>query len=241
MLPGIPVHVVHRGNNREACFYGDGDRAFYLFHLRRLAGQMHCPLHAYCLMSNHVHLLLSSHSGKACGELMRRVAQLHSQYMNRTHGRSGSLWEGRYRSCLVQEEEYVLACYRYIDSNPVRAGMCSDPTDYEWSSCRANAGLVEDASLLPHEQYQRLGPTPESRGVAYIALFKSDPRYWRTDEIRKVTNGNLVLGNDAFRRKLALLLGRRVEPGKAGRPASRKVDAEEDLLSSDAQENVVRP
>ena len=189
-------------------------------------------VHAYCLMTNHVHLLLSTPHEKACGQLMRRLAQLHSQYMNRTHGRSGSLWEGRYRSSLVQAEEYVLACYRYIDCNPVRAGLCSDPRDYAWSSCRANAGLLTDASLKAHDEYQRLGATPEARGKAYLDLFSSDPRYWRTEEIREAMHGNLPVGSDAFKRELASRLGRPMKPGQAGRPVSGKVDPQPDLLTS---------
>lgn len=240
MLPGIPVHVVHRGNNRQACFYSDADRAFYRLHLRRLAGRMCCRLHAYCLMSNHVHLLLTSPDQKSCGELMRRLAQLHSQYMNRTHGRSGGLWEGRYRSCLVQAENYVLACYRYIDSNPIRAGICGDPGDYEWSSFRANAGLQLDGCLMPHDEFLRLGSSASERGDAYLQLFASDSRYWRTDEIRRATNGNLALGNDAFKQRLAAALGRRVEAGKVGRPRARDDPAQQELIGLD-EENVVRP
>ena len=240
MLPGVPVHIIHRGNNRQACFYTDADRAFYLLHLRRLIGRMCCRMHAYCLMTNHVHLLLTSPDHRSCGELMRRLAQLHSQYMNRTHGRTGSLWEGRYRSCLVQAENYVLACYRYIDSNPVRAGICADPSGYEWSSYRANAAMQFDGCLMPHEEYLRPGFSAGARGDAYVQLFSSDPRYWRTDEIRKATNGNVVLGSDTFKRQLATTLGRRVEPGKAGRPAARGDQDQPDLAGLEP-ENVVRP
>jgi len=131
VLPGIPLHVVHRGNNRQACFYQDSDRAFYLFHLRRLLVPASCSLPAYCLMTNHVHLLLTPAAGSSCAQLMQRVAQLHTQYVNRTYGRSGSLWEGRFRSCLVPPEDYLLACYRYVDANPVRAGLCARPRDHE--------------------------------------------------------------------------------------------------------------
>jgi putative transposase len=150
--------------------------------------------------------------------------------MNRTYGRSGSLWEGRYRSCLVQAEEYLLACYRYIESNPVRAGLCSNPHEYAWSSFAANAGHVFDPSLTPHDVYQALGSIVEERGRAYVALFQSDTRYWRTDEIRQATNGNLALGDERFRRELASVLGRRVERGKPGRPAVPQRHGQADLL-----------
>jgi putative transposase len=220
VLPGIPLHVVHRGNNRQACFYQDSDRAFYLFHLRRLLVPASCSLHAYCLMTNHVHLLLTPAAGSSCAHLMQRVAQLHTQYVNRTYGRSGSLWEGRFRSCLVQAEDYLLACYRYVDANPVRAGLCAHPRDHEWSSYRFNAEGVPDDFLTPHDEYRRLGLISSTRRDAYAELFKSDPRYWRTDEIRKATNGNFALGNDTFRRSMAKALGRRVDEGKPGRPAT---------------------
>lgn len=217
MLPGVPVHVVHRGNNRQACFHGDGDRAFYLLHLRKLLLFARCNLHAYCLMTNHVHLLLTSEEASGCALLMQRVAQLHTQYMNRTYGRTGTLWEGRFRSCLVQAEDYLLACYRYVETNPVRAGLCGDPRDHAWSSYRVNAEGATDAAITPHDQYRRLGLTASARQGAYAELFRSDPRYWRTEEIRKATNGNFALGGEAFRRRLAATLGRRVEEAKRGR------------------------
>lgn len=218
MLPGVPVHIVHRGNNRQACFYQDNDRSFYLHNLRRLLAASACSLHAYCLMTNHVHLLLTPAADDGCAQLMQRLAQLHTQYVNRTYGRSGSLWEGRFRSCLVQAEDYLLACYRYVESNPVRAGICKHPRDYDWSSYRVNAEAFPDAFITPHDEFQRLGISGESRRRAYEELFVGDPRYWRTDEIREATNGNFVLGDASFQRKLGALLGRRVHRGRPGRP-----------------------
>ena len=186
-------------------------------------------------MTNHVHLLLTSASADGCARLMQRIAQLHTQYVNRTYRRSGTLWEGRFRSCLVQSEEYLLACYRYVESNAVRAGLCAHPREFEWSSYRANADGIADASLTPHEEYLRLGVTGKSRRRAYEDLFRGDPRYWPTDEIRAATNGNFALGNESFKRKLAALLGRRVERGKAGRPVQREPETGQmSLLASPA-------
>ena len=231
MLPGVPVHVVHRGNNHQACFHSEGDRAFYLFHLRRLLLETRCSLHAYCLMTNHVHLLLTSDEITGCAHLMKRVAQLHTQYINRTYARSGSLWEGRFRSCLVQSEEYLLACYRYVEANPVRAQLCANPREHEWSSYRTNAEGAPDAAITPHDEYRRLGLTAASRHDAYAELFRTDPRYWRTEEIRKATNGNFALGGDSFKRRIAKLLGRRVDIGQPGRPSRVPVgDTQLDLL-----------
>ena len=223
MLPGVPVHITHRGNNRQACFHADNDRAFYVHHLRRLIRETSNALHAYCLMDNHVHLLLTSSTATACARLMQRLAQLHTQYMNKRYERTGSLWEGRFRSCLVQAEDYLLACYRYIEANPVRAGLCAAPRDYEWSSHRTNAAGLPDPTITPHEEFRRLGRE------AYAGLFGSDPRYWRTEEIRNATNGNYVLGNESFKRDIAMRLGVRVDRGKPGRlpvnaPGRRQLD-----------------
>jgi putative transposase len=238
MLAGVPVHIRHRGNNGQECFFADEDRAFYLFQLKRLLPIAACRLHAYCLMPNHVHLLVTPAAIDGCARLMQRLAQLHTQYMNRTYGRSGSFWEGRFRSCLVQAEDYLIACYRYIDSNPIRAALCGNPGQYRWSSYRFNALGVPDGSLSPHHQYEALGPTPVARREAYSELFALDPRYWRIDQIRAATNGNFALGNENFRRGLAATLGRRVEPGKPGRPSTPAADEHQlELLGK----NVVCP
>src|SRR5467141_1230923 len=130
MLAGVPVHVIQRGNNRAQCFVNDEDRDFYLFHLARGLGRFGCRLHAYCLMTNHVHLLLTPKGAESCAALMKHIGQLHSQYFNKRYGRTGSLWEGRFRSCLVQSERYLLACYRYIELNPVRASLVIHRGDY---------------------------------------------------------------------------------------------------------------
>src|SRR5438445_13280720 len=139
MLAGVPVHVIQRGNNRGPCFVNDEDRDFYLFHLARGLGRFGCQLHAYCLMTNHVHLLLTPEGAESCAPLMKHMGQLHSQYFNKRYGRTGSLWEGRFRSCLVQSEGYVLDCYRYIELNTVRAGMVIISGDYLWSRYRNTA------------------------------------------------------------------------------------------------------
>jgi putative transposase len=161
---------VQRGNNRGACFVADPDRSFYLFHLGRALGRFGCSLHAYCLMTNHVHLLLTPLSEKGCGLLMKHVGQLHSQYMNRKYCRTGALWEGRFRSSLVQSESYLLACYRYIELNPMRAELVSNPADYEWSSYRINAKGMRSEIITPHAEYLRLGQTDAERRTAYEEL-----------------------------------------------------------------------
>jgi putative transposase len=157
MLPGLAVHAIQRGNNRGVCFFSDEDRAFYLFHLARALPRARCLLHAYCLMSNHIHLLLTAARVDGCASLMKSIGQLYAQYINRTYERCGNLWQGRFKSCLVQSEQYVLACYRYIELNPVRAGLAARADEYAWSSYGVNAKGHASELVAPHEEYLRLG------------------------------------------------------------------------------------
>jgi putative transposase len=218
MLAGIPVHVRQRGNNRSACFVTDEDRKFYLFQLGRGLGRYGCELHAYCLMTNHVHLLLTPKRAESCALLMKHMGQLHSQYFNKLYARTGSLWEGRFRSCLVQSEDYLLRCYCYVDLNPVHAGMVRHPADYAWSSYRENATSGPSSGLLtPHPEYLRLGASAYTELVASI-----DAQDEHMHEIRAATNGGYALGDPEFRQAMAQALGRRVEPGKPGRPSRAK-------------------
>jgi REP-associated tyrosine transposase len=230
MLPGIAIHAIQRANNRSACFASDEDRGFYLFHLDRILRRTGCKLHAYCLMSNHVHLLLTPEHVAACSSLMKGIGQLYSQYVNKLYKRSGHLWEGRFKSCLVQSEQYVLACYRYIELNPVRAELSKRADQYPWSSHRANAIGEHSDLLTPHHEYLRLGRTPEERQAIYRDLF-SLVQGDDLERIRAATNAGYVLGEPPFRAMMARKLGRRVERGQAGRPsASGAVDGQLDLL-----------
>ena len=218
ILPNVPVHLIQRGNNRQPCFVADEDYSFYLDWLREYAVQAGCHVHAYVLMTNHVHLLVSAGRAEAPGEMMKALGQRYVQYFNRTYRRSGTLWEGRYRSCLTQAEDYLLACQRYIELNPVRAAMVAHPAEYRWSSYRANAQGEADRLLQPHEVYRALGTDVENRQAAYRELFRHELEPGLVDEIRRATNGNFALGSERFGVELAQLLGRRVTPGKSGRP-----------------------
>jgi len=239
MLPEIPVHIVQRGNNRISCFFAEQDRRFYLFQLGRMLRQCGCALHAYCLMTNHVHLLVTAADVRGCAQLMKHVSQLHTQYVNRTYGRSGTLWEGRFRSCLVQSEEYVLACYRYIECNPARAGIAEHPRSHPWSSYRANACGTYNALITPHAEYLRLGRDDSQRREAYTALVDCQLEPKSITKIREATNGNFALGDKEFRDALARALGKRVERGTPGRPGRAQGSTGPDLLGS--EENVVCP
>ena len=239
-LPNTPLHLIQRGNNRQACFIADEDYRFYLDWLAEYAGKTGCRIHAYVLMTNHVHLLVSSARGAAPGEMMKGLGQRYVQYVNRTYRRSGTLWEGRYRSCPTQTEDYLLACQRYIELNPVRAGMAEHPAEYRWSSYRANAQGESDALIQPHAVYDALGPDAAGRQAAYRELCRYELEPELVDEIRRATNGNYALGSDLFAEQIAAALGRRVTPGKSGRP--RKVADPESTdgknLSSSGEERI---
>jgi putative transposase len=170
IIPGIAVHIVQRRVDRTACFREDSDRFVYLSVLRDLIGETQCDLHAYCLMTNHVHLLLTPHSEKDCAVLMRDLGRKYVRYFNDRHRRSGTLWEGRYHSCLVDSPDYVLNCYRYIERNPVRAGMAGEASAYAWSSHKVNVGAIEDPLIASHSVYIALATDAQSRSAAYEAF-----------------------------------------------------------------------
>ncbi|HZM35414.1 MAG TPA: transposase [Burkholderiales bacterium] len=216
MLPGIAVHLVHRGSNRTACFRSESDYLLYLVQLRELSRKFDCAVHAYCLMTNHVHLLVSPSSVDAGSALMKKLAQRHAQYFNRTYGRTGPLWDGRYRSCVAESGRYVLACYRYIELNPVRAGMVAHPTEYRWSSYRANAQGQDQGMVSPHAELLALGSDDERRRRAYAMLFDDPLEPSLIDGIRGATNGGYPLGSEAFKAQFGEIFGCRTSPSLPG-------------------------
>lgn len=218
-LAGIPLHVIQRGNNRSACFYADEDYLFYLEQLVDACRVEEVSWHAYCLMTNHVHLLLTPREEDGASRLMKRLGQRYVQFVNRTYRRSGILWEGRFRSCIVGEEAYLLGCYRYIELNPVRACMVEHPAQYRWSSYRANAQGEHCDWLVPHMVYSRLGQDPMSRQASYRELFRYQLEPGLMDKIRARVNGGYALGSSQFEEEIAEALGRRASPGRPGRPS----------------------
>jgi putative transposase len=217
-IADLPLHLIQRGNNRSACFYADEDYALYLHHLEELSRKFCCAVHAYVLMTNHVHLLLTPARQDSPSLLMKHLGQRYVQYINKTYRRSGTLWEGRFRSSIVQEQGYLLRCYRYIELNPVRAGMVRHPRDYRWSSHAANGEGASSRVLNPHVEYAALGREESDRLAAYRALFRAELDPKEVDEIRAAVNGGFALGNDRFKAEIAAMLGRRVQPGVSGRP-----------------------
>jgi putative transposase len=225
-LAGIAAHIIQRGNNRGACFFADEDYALYLHHLEELARLFGCAVHAYVLMTNHVHLLLTPKEADGASLLMKHLGQRYVQYVNRAYRRSGTLWEGRFRSCLAGSESYVLACYRYIELNPVRAEMVAHPREYRWSSYKVNAEGKASDLITPHREYLRLAKDAAERRAAYRALFRSELDPETVKEIREATNGGYALGSTRFQAQIEAALGRRATRGKAGRPVRQDVAPE---------------
>jgi len=222
ILPEVAVHIIQRGNNRSACFHREADYLVYIDYLRELSRRHGCEIHAYCLMTNHVHLLATPRTANACALLMKNLGQRYVQYVNRSRERTGTLWEGRFRSCIAQSERYVMACYRYIELNPVRAGMVAHAGDYRWSSHRANAAGAGETWLVPHPEYLALGIDDDARRGAYRALVDSGLGSAQLDQIRAATHSGGALGDAAFRSLASRALGRCLTPGRAGRPPKRK-------------------
>ena len=217
-LPGIPWHIIQRGNNRSACFYADEDYHLYLDILKEQAIKFDCKVHAYVLMTNHVHLLITPEKKNSVSLLMKNLGQRYVQYINRTYKRTGTFWEGRFRSCLTQSTDYVLSCYRYIELNPVRANMVKHPCSYPWSSYGVNAEAKESKLITPHDEYQALSQDGQTRRQVYRDLFKAHLDNDIIKDIRNSTNGNFVLGDARFKEEVSAMLKRRVTPLKSGRP-----------------------
>jgi putative transposase len=218
ILPAVPLHIIQRGNNRHPCFACETDYLVYLTLARQYAAEAACQIHAYVLMTNHVHLLLSSASTNGPSTFMRRVGQHYVQYFNRRHARTGTLWEGRFRSCLVEDERYLLICQRYIELNPVRAGMASEPGEYRWSSYHANAGGLDDPLVTPHLIFARLGRHASERRAAYQDLFRERLSDQLLAQIRRASNSNKPLGPDAFIEDVSRATGQPIGLQRRGRP-----------------------
>lgn len=217
-LPGVPQHVIQRGNNRQPCFFATKDYQLYLDWLGLACDKYGCVVHAYVLMTNHVHLLVTPERPGAVGPVMQSLGRRYVRYVNDTHRRTGTLWEGRYKASLVEDETYLLTCYRYIELNPVRARMVERPGDYRWSSYAHNALGRPDPNLTHHPVYLRLGTGPEECRQSYSELFPSRLDEGLLKTIREALNQELVLGSERFKDGIEGTLKRRARPGKAGRP-----------------------
>jgi putative transposase len=220
-LDGVPLHIVQRGHNREPCFFGEEDYQGYLHWLGEALTANQCALHAYVLMTNHVHLLITPKRAERVPHLIIALGRRYVQYINRTYRRTGTLWDSRYKSSLIHADSYLLTCMRYIELNPVRAAMVDDPAHYRWSSYRSNALGQADRRLTPHPLYLDQGTSDKSRQAAYRALFRSELEAPALEDIRLAINQNQPMGNARFLAKVAKVAGERREPRPRGRPRVR--------------------
>lgn len=217
-LPGQPQHVILRGNNRSLIFAADEDYHFFIECLQRAIDQHGCALHAYVLMTNHVHLLITPEQKDSIGRALQSLGRRYVQYFNYTQKRTGTLWEGRYKATLIDSERYLLTCYRYIELNPVRAHMVAHPREYPWSSYQCHAEGKNDRLITDHPLYIALGKEKEERQAAYRELFKVHVSEETATEIRNATNKGWALGNERFTEEIAAAVNRRVAPLLKGRP-----------------------
>lgn len=221
-VPGLPQHLVARGNNRAPCFFHDADRHVFLKYLREAASADHCDVHAFVLMSNHVHLLVTGREAGAISRMMQAVGRRYARYVNRAYARTGTLFEGRFRSSLVQTERYFLACMRYIELNPVRGGMVVHPSEYPWSSYRENASGEPSGWIKPHPEYVRLGSEASQRASAYRRLFEEELDAEELAAIRRHVQKDRALGNSGFQQWLEISLDRPVGIVRPGRPGKKR-------------------
>ena len=211
ILVGHPQHVIIRGNNREPIFITNEDHRYFLEKLEEAIRKHPCSIHAYLMMTNHIHLLITPHQQNSISKAMQYLGRYYVQHYNVTYRRTGTLWEGRYKASLVDSEAYALLCYRYIELNPVRTNMVQHPAEYPWSSYRANALGHTDPLITPHLMYTMLGSDETTRQAHYRSLFDAHIDQKSLEQIREATNKAWVLGSEYFKQKIAQQLNRRTE------------------------------
>jgi putative transposase len=221
-----PQHIIQRGNNRAAIFFNPEDYALYRRWLGEAAVAHGCAIYAYVLMTNHVHILAAPRDPGSIPRTLQSLGRRYVAHINRRDGRSGTLWEGRYRATAIDTDAYFLACCRYIELNPVRAGIVRHPREYRWSSWRQHASGASDPLLTEHALYGALGTTPAERQSSYRALFRTalDPDF--VAALRRATNTGWALGAPEFQSRLAEATGRRTAPRPPGRPRKERASRE---------------
>lgn len=215
---GVTQHIIQRGNNRHACFAREQDFSAYISWLKEYSKKYEVDIHAWVLMTNHVHILCTPQCANGVSNMMQSIGRQYVRYFNYTYKRSGTLWEGRYKSCLVEAENYLLHLYRYIELNPVRAGMVHTPSAYKWSSYQINGMGKASELCTPHALYLALDHSAKDRQLAYRALFNAHVDGALLAEIRNGTNKGLAIGKERFKKEIEALTGRRMLPAKMGRP-----------------------
>lgn len=220
-LADIPAHVVQRGNARQAVFYEPQDYSIYLNWLHEGASKYGCHLHAFVLMTNHVHLLLTPMTPESVSLTIQHVGRKYVTYVNRRHKRSGTLWEGRHKSSIISSDEYLLCCMRYIELNPVRAGLVKHPAEYRWSSYHQNASGNFLNNIHPHSTYLSLGKSQSERAIAYKELIQCSLHPNQLLQLRTCLQTGTPLGDQVFRSQIETQIGRQVGQARQGRPAKK--------------------
>jgi putative transposase len=216
LLAGYPIHVLQRGHNRADCFGSHAEHDLYLGLLQEYAKRHGCAVHAYVLMTNHMHLLVSPPDIPPLSMMMRDINRIYGLHFNRSRNRVGSVWQSRFKACLVDSDQYFLTCQRYIELNPVRAGMVEDPARYPWSSYPTNAAGRPSALVAPHALYLALGSAGERRQAAYRSLFGQAISAETLARIRGAVNRSKPLGDEEFVRKVELELAEAAEKCREG-------------------------
>lgn len=224
-VPGLPQLLLQRANNRMPLFADDADHERYLSDLREAARESSVAIHAYVLMPDHVHLLVTAPQEGASGAMMQRLGRRYVRYFNDRHQRSGTLWEGRYRSTVVEPSAWLLACYRYVELNPLRDGLVSDPVHYGWSSCGHHLGVGHDPLISDHGLYWALGNTPFERQASYRRMLDAGSPVAELDAIRYAAHRGWMLGDEPAAQPGASVANRRGRPLSRGRPRNPDADA----------------
>jgi len=218
VIKGYPHHIILRGNNRSAIFHNDNDRRFFIECLRDSKEKTKSKIYAYCLMPNHVHLLVEPSTDKGLGNMMQSLGRRYVQYINQTYGRTGTLWEGRFKSSLVSQDEYLLVCSRYIELNPVRAKMVQKPKDYRWSSYGFKAEGRTDVILDQDPMYLEFGNTEKERQRNYKRWIYENIKDEELDMIRHRTQKGGIIAHRNFMDKVSEILGMNMVLRPRGRP-----------------------
>jgi len=222
---GVALHVIQRGNNRAACFFGDIDRLFYLKCLAKYGERRGCVIHAYALMTNHVHLLITPSTPGGVSRMLQDVGRQYVRAINNARSRTGTLWEGRFKSNLIDSETYLLACHRYIELNPVRAGLATAPLDYRWTSHAYYAQGAPNTLISEHPVYVGLGANPQDRRQKFLSLFDSPIEEHELAKLRTAVNKGWALGSETFLDRMGAVLGESLRPARRGRPRAEGISS----------------
>ncbi len=224
-LPDVPAHVMQRGHNRDAIFFKDADYVVYLKIFRRVAEQFECQVHAYVLMTNHVHFLLTPAHSDSISLLFKALGAEYVRYVNKTYRRSGTLWGGRHKGCIIDSSNYFLRCMQYIELNPIRAGMVGDPSHYAWSSYKANAEGAASVILTPHVEYLSLAKEKDARVSLYCQLLATQMTTNCVQSIDDCLQSGTPLGGIQFINSIEKMLNFSVGRVKRGRPKKERNSA----------------